>query len=94
MNLQEYVLKYGTKALFDLAEKCEKSPGYMQNLLYTVNSGHVPPKCPGKKLAAKMVKFTKGQLTLEGLSNPVNLPRSKERPRLKKGEKLALLEKL
>jgi hypothetical protein len=85
MNLQEYVIKHGTKHLFALATICDRSEGYFSNLLYTINAGHNPPKTPSIKLAKKMCHASFGELTMEGLASPVRIDKSLVRPRMKKG---------
>ena len=87
MTLQEYVLKYGTPRLIALSILCDTEYSYMNNLLYTINSGHTPPKRPSLKLAKKMIDVTFGELTLDDLLNPIAMTRIKERPRMKKGTK-------
>ena len=83
MNLQEYLVKYGTQRLVCLAILAGVSPGHILNLAYTVNSGHDPVKTPSMKLARKLVILSLGELTMEGLANPVKVNNG-ECPRVSK----------
>jgi len=96
MNLQEYVLKYGTKRLLAVAELCDIEPGYMKNLLYTMNTvekakregkSKIPDvRLPhARKLVPKMIAVSLGELTREGLENPTTIARDDIRPRMKAG---------
>ena len=73
MNLQEYLVKYGTQRLVCLAILADVSPGHILNLAYTVNSDHKPVKTPSMKLARKLVILSCGELTIDGLANPLKI---------------------
>lgn len=85
MNLQEYTIKHGTAKLHVLAELVGCKPTYLNNLLYAVNNNPEKPKRPSMALAQKLVDASGGQLTLNGLANPVAMERSEKRQRMKKG---------
>jgi hypothetical protein len=91
MTLQEFVIKHGTAKLFAVAEAAGTKRSYINNLLYTINSGHNPPKTPSIKLAKKLCEASKGELTMEGLATPTGLkkncelPADNKRPRMTKG---------
>lgn len=70
MNLHDYYKKHGTDGLVALAASVGSTLGYMQQLLYQ------PEKLPSIKMASKMVSASKGELTFEGLANPVRLIKS------------------
>lgn len=66
-TLNAYFLKHGKAGLRHLAAKTGAKVGYLQQLNY------VTRKKPGKKLALKLVEASNGEITLEGLDNPVKV---------------------
>jgi hypothetical protein len=94
MTLQEYVQKHGTSCMYAIAILCGSKETYFNNLLYTCNMKHEPFKRPSKKMAAKIVYYSKGEITYEGLQNPVPMPafdyETYKRPRMRRGVKKLL----
>ena len=67
MTLNQYYLKYGTKGLELLAERSVTKLSYLKQLNYVVK------KMPSLELAKRLVAQSDGELTLDGLANPVKV---------------------
>lgn len=70
MNINAYYIKHGTAGLARLADAAQTKLSYLKQLIYSEK------KSPSMKMAARLVKASNNELTLEGLANPVKrLPR-------------------
>lgn len=65
MTLSEYQQIYGTAGLIRLAERAETQLSYIRQLICTAG------KRPSAAMALRLIRASDGQITLEGLANPV-----------------------
>lgn len=65
MNLNDYYIKHGTAGLERLAQESDTKLSYLKQLVYTTN------KRPSIEMARRLVAASGGELTFDGLANPV-----------------------
>lgn len=65
MTLSEYFSIHRMQGLRRLADETGCKLGYLQQLLY------VPTKKPSMTVATRLIKASNGELTYEGLANPI-----------------------